>query len=193
MWLPGLSSPSSPAPHCGGEMKAQDARPLGGGPQPSLHGCPGLRFPGRQVSHQAGPTSGMLVTGASGPVCLLQDGGCHSLPRYTSSLRLWIRGDSPVSLHGYLSALTPGRSSMVPLSPEPCASITCSLLLPPLPLQQASKSGDTFGGSKGPTIKRCNLVWVLCFDFAQLRLCAFRLILLAGGSRATCCLSRVLV
>lgn len=54
-------------------MKAQDARPLGGGPQPSLRGCPGLRFPGRQVSHQAGLTSGMLVTGASGPVRLLQD------------------------------------------------------------------------------------------------------------------------
>ena len=100
-------------------------------------------------------------------------GGCHSLPRYTASLRLWIRGDSPVSLHGYLSALTPGRSSMVPLSPEPYASIISSLLPPPLPLQQASKSGDTSGGSKGPAIKWCNLVWVLCFDFAQLCLCAY--------------------
>lgn len=106
-------------------------------------------------------------------------------------LRLWIHGDSPVSLHGYLSALTPGPSSTVPLSPVPCASITCGLL-PPLPLQQASKSGDTFGGSEGPAIERCNLVWVLYFDFAQLRLCVFRLILLAGGSGATCCLSRVL-
>ena len=108
-------------------------------------------------------------------------------------LRLWIHGDSPVSLHGYLSALTPGPSSTVPLSPVPCASITCGLLLPPLPLQRASKSGDTFGDSEGPAIKRCDLVWVLCFDFAQLRLCAFRLILLAGRSEATCCLSRVLV
>ncbi|KAI4537710.1 hypothetical protein MG293_012573 [Ovis ammon polii] len=53
-------------------------------------------------------------------------------------LRLWIHGDSPVSLHGYLSALTPGPSSTVPLSPVPCASITCGLPLPPLPLQQAN-------------------------------------------------------
>lgn len=42
-------------------------------------------------------------------------------------------------------------------------------------------------------IKWCNLVSARCFDFAQLCLCAFRLILLAGRSRAACCLSRVLV
>lgn len=48
-------------------------------------------------------------------------------------------------------------------------------------------------GLEGSTAKWCNLARVLCFDFAQLRLCAFRLILLAGGSGAACCLSRVLV
>lgn len=42
-------------------------------------------------------------------------------------------------------------------------------------------------------IKWCNLVSARCFDFAQLCLCAFRLILLAGRSRAACCLSRALV
>jgi len=42
-------------------------------------------------------------------------------------------------------------------------------------------------------IKWCNLVSARCFDFAQLCLCAFRLILLAGRRGAACCLSRVLV
>lgn len=42
-------------------------------------------------------------------------------------------------------------------------------------------------------IKWCNLVSARGFNFAQLCLCAFRLILLAGRSGAACCLSRVLV
>lgn len=123
------------------------------------------QVPWRQVSHQAGLTSGMLVTEHRSLSVFFRTGGCRSLPGYTTEA-VDLHGDSPVSLHGYLSALTPGPSSTVPLSPVPCAHITCGLLLPPLPLQQASKSGDTFGGSEGPAIKRCNLVWVLCFDFA---------------------------
>lgn len=44
-------------------------------------------------------------------------------------------------------------------------------------------------------MKECHVAWVLCFDFTQLCLCAFRLILLAGrsGARSYRCLSRVLV
>lgn len=171
-------------------MKAQDARPLGRGPQPSLCGFAGVRFPGGRSLIRQDRQVGCWSQEHQSLSVFFRTGGCSGLPGYTPEV--WIHGDSPVSLHGYLSALTPGPSSTVPLSPVPCASITCGLLLPPLPLQQASKSGDTFGGSAGPAIERCNLVWVLCFDFAQLRLCAFRLILLAGGSGATCCLSRVL-
>lgn len=88
------------------------------------------------------------------------------------------------------SRLTPCRKR-ASCAPSQLASIPLGLL-PALPLQQ-QPGQVTQSQAWGCTAKWCNLAWVLCFDFTQLRLCAFRLILLAGWSGATCCLSRVLV
>lgn len=59
--------------------------------------------------------------------------------------------------------------------------------------QQRERQGMNREPWRHFAIKWCNLVSARCFDFAQLSLCAFRLILLAGRSRAACRLSSVLV